>query len=27
MGFAGAKARGFRPTDYSTRVARLVKIL
>jgi len=23
MGFAGAKARGFRPTDYSTRVARL----
>lgn len=27
MGFAGAKARGFRPTDYSTRVARLAKIL
>jgi hypothetical protein len=23
MGFAGAKARGFRPTAYSTRVARL----
>jgi hypothetical protein len=27
MGFAGAKSRGFRPTAYSTRVARLVKIL
>lgn len=23
MGFAGAKSRGFRPTDYSTRVSRL----
>jgi len=27
MGFSGAKARSFRPTDYSTRVANLVKIL
>lgn len=25
MGFAGAKARGFRPTAYSTRVARLAE--
>ena len=26
MGFAGAKARGFRPTAYSTRVARLANL-
>jgi hypothetical protein len=26
LGFAGAKARGFRPTAYSTRVARLANL-